>query len=709
MKYLPAAACAALLMAGSTLSVAAEDAVRRLDTVLVQDDNAPTVAEYMAEPTLTNMSISPNGNFVAAVRRSGLDYYVVVADLRKDRLEFVGTLFDDLAISNVEWANDDRLIVEAYAVFNARSRSIMDPQDWFNPEIRRQRVDALYGMDRDGGNLVRFFEGSRKLDNIFTDAELLDLDRSDPDHVLVQIRAPELSRGKSESIQMGGADIYKLNVMTGDYDDVVRGEKRTLDYETDKQGRLVYRVDENAAGNRQNFFVANYSDSGRVSWKKAASLDTAELFDELNRPFGMTILGGSNELPYVYVRDVPAGEDRHAIYLYNIVTQEHVEMIAAHPDYDMGSQFGDSIVRDPVTDELIGVRWEGKKPETLYFDPAMQRHHDALQQYFGDQVTVVLVDKSLDGKKWVVASTGPGDPGTYAVYDTENVKITEIGERFATLSGKARYEKKVINYKARDGESLFGYLTLPFGEAKGNHPIVVMPHGGPQARDNFRWDDTAQLLASRGYAVFQPQFRGSAGFGKTFAESGYREWSGLMQTDVEDGFYAITKAGYADRSRACIMGFSYGAYAAMAGGVKTPDDYKCVIAGGGVYDLYEMQRWSRAVRGENSETYKYWTRQLGDTTGNYDDLIERSPARNLDKLKAPVFLFHGKRDNIVPIEQGEMLRDRLRSAGATFEYVEMKKAGHQFGAPRTSEPVDIHEDILVFLAEHNPTDRNRLR
>ena len=375
----------------------------------------------------------------------------------------------------------------------------------------------------------------------------------------------------------------------------------------------------------------------------------------------------------------------------------------------MGGDRGASgIILDPNTRELIGVSWAGRKAEMLLFDPNQQRHVAALFSYFGAQVNFEITDMSVDGKKWLLDVSGPGHPGFFALYELDEVKITELGDQYASLSGKAAYQTKIVSYKARDGKELFGYLTLPFGEEKGQHPFVLYPHGGPQARDNFVWDDTAQLLASRGYAVFQPQFRGSAGFGKRFAHAGYREWGGLMQTDVEDGLTHLINEGYVDPTRGCIKGFSYGAYAAMQGAVATPDAFRCVLAGGGVYDLFEMQRWSRAVRGKNSSTFEYWTTQLGDPNANYDDLIARSPARNLDKLKIPVFLFHGSKDNIVPIEQAEMLENRLKSADADFEYVIMRKAGHSYGAFRTEEPRTIREEILKFLAEHNPTDRNTL-
>lgn len=702
------AAASAFVFSG--LAAQAEDPVRVLDTVITTEDNMPSVGDYVAEATFTNLEMSPDGRYVAGVRRDGYDYYLVVADLEDPELKFTGTFFNDIIIDDINWATNDKLVIEAFVMFSADTLSLIDPKDWANPNVNRIRIDTLYVMDRDGSNIVRVFEGDEQLDNYLSDNQLIDVSPNDPDHVLVQTRRVEINDRRSGNFTYGGADLYKVNINTGEFTQYIRGQKRTTAYETDSQGDLKYRIDVNAAGNRNVYYIAEHQDNGRVKWTKGASIKTDDVVSELDQPFKMTILAPSETAPLFYVRDVPPGEDRHAIYLYDLSTGEHVEMIAAHPNYDIGDPFGfTGIVLDPNTRELIGISWAGEKPETLLFDPNQQRHVDALESYFGDQLNFNIIDMSVDGKKWLLNVSGPGHSGFFALYELETVKVTELGDQMASLAGKATYQTKIVSYKARDGKELFGYLTLPFGAEKGNHPFVVYPHGGPQARDFFRWDDTTQLLASRGYAVFQPQFRGSSGFGKRFAHAGYREWGGLMQTDVEDGLAHIIKEGYVDPTRGCIKGFSYGAYAAMQGAVATPEDYRCVLAGGGVYDLYEMQRWSRAVRGQNSSTFEYWTTQLGDPNGAYDDLIARSPARNLDKLQIPVFLFHGKRDNIVPIEQAEMLESRLKSAGADFEYVVMPKAGHAYGAFRSEEPRTIREQILIFLAEHNPTDRNRLK
>lgn len=706
-KTLVAAILGGLLVAGLA---AADDRPLVLDEVVVVEGNKPSVEALVAEATISNMELSPNGKYVAGVRRDGRNYFLIVADVTQPEITFTGTRFEDLRITDVNWATDDRLIISAVALFDSTSRSLLKQDDWYDPDVRQFGVPALYGIDRDGGNLIRFFEGDRKKDNIFTRVELLSVAPEDPDNMLISVRRPEINNRLSGGIELGGADVYKVNIYSGDDELLNRGATRTQGYEVDYRGNLKYRIDENSAGSKSIYYTATYKDNGEIDWKRGAEIDIADLRDQLVEDFTLQLIAPAEEAPLFYARDVAKGDDRFAIWLYNIETGEHVEKVAEHPSFDMGGgddRLTEGVIFEPNTGELIGVSWSGEKPDMYMFDPDRQKHVEALYQYLGDQKNLRILDMSADGKTWLIFVSGPGHPGYYAIYELDKVKVTEIAVRSAALAGKATYPVEIMRYKARDGKELFAYVTLPEGAGSEPKPWVMFPHGGPQARDYFRFDDLTQMMASRGYVVIQPQFRGSDGLGLNFALAGYREWGGLMQEDVEDAEKALIDSGLIDPERGCIGGFSYGGYAAMMGAVKTPDAYRCVIAGGGVYDLREMQKWSRNVRGSNSPTYKYWIRQLGDENANFDDLIARSPARNVDKLKAPVFLFHGARDDIVPIEQAEILKGRLESAGAEFEYVVMEKAGHEFGAYRTDEPVDVRKQILAFLAKHNPTPQNR--
>ena len=694
---------AAIGLAGITLgfcgsTAKAEDAVRVLDKVEVVESVKPTIDDYVSLPTFFSARLSPNGKHVAGVRRDGYDYWLVIADLSESPLKWTGTKFEDLEINDVHWATDDRLIVEAFAVFNVRTRAMMTREKWEDPDVSGKfSVGALYGVNRDGSNLIRFFEGDSRMDNIFSSTDLVSLAPFYDDHVLVtQSKNSETDRRTGRDIDGGVQDrVYKLNVNTGDFDEYLRGNSQTVGWETDNTGRVRYRIDTNSIGTKNTYYIR---DDDKKKWLKGASVDISNVRDQLRSPFKFDLLGPAEKAPLFFVADVPKGADRKAIYVHNLETGENVEKVAEHPEFDME----DGIFHHR-TNELLGVRWEGERPEMILFNPDDRRHAEAVQSYLGDQQSFNLMNISDDGKKWLFYASGPGNPGSYHLYDKDKLAVRDIAVRRAAMAGKAVAVTEIIKYKARDGKELMGYLTVPGGKVtEKNLPVVVYPHGGPQARDNFTFDGMVQLMANEGYAVFQPQFRGSAGWGKKFAESGYREWGGLMQTDVEDGFQHLVKEGIVDGNRACIMGFSYGAYAAAQAGVGTPDAFRCIVAGGGVYDLKQMQKWSKAVRGSQSPTFKYWTRQLGDPVSNHADLVARSPARNVDKIKAPIFLFHGEKDDIVPIEQAEIFERALKSRGHPFEYVVMRKAGHSYGGYRTEEPKEIRQQIIRFLRTHNP-------
>jgi dipeptidyl aminopeptidase/acylaminoacyl peptidase len=248
----------------------------------------------------------------------------------------------------------------------------------------------------------------------------------------------------------------------------------------------------------------------------------------------------------------------------------------------------------------------------------------------------------------------------------------------------------LVKYDARDGTRLQAYVTMPPGRGNKNLPMVVMPHGGPESRDYVQYDHWAQMMANRGYVVLQPNFRGSGGFGRAFAEAGHRQWGRLMQDDITDAVKALIADGTADASRICIVGASYGGYAALAGGAFTPNLYKCVASIAGVSHLPEMLSWEKRRYGDDSWAYKYWVKRLGEPGDDADQMKAVSPALHADAFKVPVLLIHGKDDRVVPIDQSKRMKSALESAGKTVTFIEVQAEGHGFGKPSS--------DLIVLTA-----------
>jgi dipeptidyl aminopeptidase/acylaminoacyl peptidase len=234
----------------------------------------------------------------------------------------------------------------------------------------------------------------------------------------------------------------------------------------------------------------------------------------------------------------------------------------------------------------------------------------------------------------------------------------------------------VIKYKARDGTKITGYLTMPPGKGDKNLPLVVMPHGGPELRDFVSFDPWAQMLANRGYAVLQPNFRGSGGYGKSFTEAGHRQWGRLMQDDITDGVKALIKDGTADANRICIVGASYGGYAALAGGAYTPELYKCVMSIAGISDVAAMMAHEKNM--QDDELYTYWTNWVGDPKVDLQQIKAISPINSVSKFTAPVLLMHGERDDNVTPGQSMTMSQALKKAGKKSELILVENEGHSF-------------------------------
>jgi len=321
-----------------------------------------------------------------------------------------------------------------------------------------------------------------------------------------------------------------------------------------------------------------------------------------------------------------------------------------------------------------------------FSDPKIDSHMKGIRKYFEESANVYTYDSSEDGKTILLFVEGPRDPPGYYIYLTEKRAIDSIGTERQALLSATRPRSTIVNYKARDGKELTGYLTAPASAGeKTKLPLVLMPHGGPEVRDTLSFDPWVQYLVARGYAVFQPNYRGSDGFGKAFAESGYGEWGRKMQDDLTDGVRALVDQGVADPARVCIVGASYGGYAALAGAALTPDLYKCAVSISGISDLDDFIGWRKRNWGSDSEGYTYWLKAIGDPDKDEDRLREVSPLSQASHIKIPVLLIHGSDDFIVPIAQSKAMKKVLDKSGRKTELITLDKEGHSYWSPENEK------------------------
>ncbi|RZJ86220.1 MAG: S9 family peptidase, partial [Brevundimonas sp.] len=356
-----------------------------------------------------------------------------------------------------------------------------------------------------------------------------------------------------------------------------------------------------------------------------------------------------------------------------------------------------------LTRELIGFSSLTENAyDVVFLDPTLAQRWASVTAAYPNK-TVQVVSATPDFDKIIVLTQGAGDPGSYALIDMAAGRATPLGSQYPAVPTAAMGEVRYIEYRAADGMRIPAYLTLPPGREAKNLPLIMLPHGGPGARDEPGFDHWSQLLASRGYAVIQPQFRGSTGYGNAHLEAGYGEWGKKMQSDLTDGVHYLRDQGIIDPARVCIFGWSYGGYAAMAGATLDPETYRCAIAGAGVSDLPRMLAWERdQTGGKDSIVMRFWKRFMGADRINDNAIAQVSPARLADRVRGPVLLIHGRDDSVVPYEQSELFQRALQRSGKDVEMVELQGEDHWLS--RASGRLRVSQALIDFLNRHNPAD-----
>ncbi len=628
---------------------------------------------FARDANLWSASLSPSGQWVAMIQRveGGGGESILVVDWRTRQAQAVQTArrTRGLFLDWVTWKGNDRLL------FSASQRVDWDgtPQDTSYSVIRR-----VYSMNRDGSGVTQMFEGQMRqlLNADYAPMHLIDVLENDPENVLFGTWG------------QNGYTVYRVNVATGRPtvvdDDSGWDTGRIF---VDGAGNPVMRMDFLSYGSGYRFFRRS-PDGGR--WQLAHEVRRSTIAQ--NRDFSPLYPGpGAGQ---VYVAARPEGQEYQSIYLYDTRTGELGAPIYSHPNAD-----AEAVRVDPNDYSLLAGCHEAQRWQCRASDPRMQRHFDAIAAYFQGAADFTLQDVSRDRSTWLIWVDGPTIPPTYYIYDLNAAQITPLGSLYPQIPRAQLAPTEVVNYTARDGTALWGYLTTPPGTSA-PRALIVMPHGGPESRDSYGYNFFEQYLASRGYAIFQPNFRGSEGSGRAFANAGHRQWGRRMQDDVTDGVRHLIQTGAADPQRICIVGASYGGYAALAGGAFTPELYRCVVSVAGDADLVQMLDEERQGQGRGSSGYAYWVQITGDANRDRDELIAVSPARHAEDFRAPVLLIHGRDDYIVRVEQSETMRDALRRAGKTVQYVDFEDEGHYWGNWEPENRQRLLEEIDRFLAQH---------
>jgi dienelactone hydrolase len=613
---------------------------------------APPPVEAYAQPAaMSSLSMSPDGRHVAYLSPiKGINHLIIQQILNDGKQKPIIFPPGENHIVGVEWKNNQRLLVVL---------------------LDRSKIDI--GV-------------SRKIPYRFTSIVSIDYDGKDPKILLKRpsdfsgyyIGAPVIGSYDDEHFlslypdrDRSGQDIVKVNARTGKTERLASGLKNGAGYLQDRTKKVRIAASINDKTNSLIYYILE--DDGSYKRMTQSSLDD-----------DFSILGFSKEDDNVVYAVSSHENDHSSMYLYNIRTNTFLRKV----ENPSGRNVEGVITRQGV---VVGLTEFDDLPASHWFEPETQALQDALDQSIPDS-REIIIDRSSDKNLFLVASFSLNEPVTYRLFNRQTKTFALFGDTYPALPQEAVARRQPMEFKARDGMTIPAYLTLPVDREAKNLPFIVLPHGGPSARDTGIFDTLSQFLVSRGYGVIQPNFRGSIGYGKKFADAGRNQWGQSMQDDVTDAIQWAVSKGYADPQRLCIVGWSYGGYAALMGAIKEPGLFKCAIATAPVANiprLYDELRFAAAATNYNRTLF---------FNGQRNNLEKISPVHQAERAGAPILLIHGDMDAQAFTLHSREMADALKTAGKPFEYIEIPDMDHS--PDTTQQMAKILLAWETFLAKH---------
>jgi len=634
---------------------------------------APGADVYGAPPELSRVIISPDGSHLAMISPQGDTGAVRISKIGGTSCSFGS---GDLKFRDIFWANPERLVAEvSFTLVGDKGSS----DTTYTYEIHR--AVSVNTSCQDAKELLADLRG---LGNI-TGFDFVGRAPDGKNLLVAAINVGPTARpvdSRLKGIGTTGIDVFLVDAATGKSQKHDDGSNRTIDWFADSAGNLPLRLEKDEKSGR---ISAQARIGGSKDWQTV--YDSSNVSDPA-RGIGFLAIGNRADTAYVISRN---GGDKYGIYEFDFKTKAISRQVFQHQRVDASD-----LILDRYSQQAVGVAYIEDLPVAQYFDRGYaQMQADLAATFPGEYVEVRSV--SSDRKKFVAYVEGAQNPGgAYHFVDMTIPDMSKIGSRYTPITAADIAPVKSFTYQARDGLAIPAYLTLPPGSSGKGLPLVVLVHGGPAARDDASFNEWPQFLATRGYAVLQPQFRGSSGFGARHQETGRHKWGLEMQHDITDGVKHLIANGTADAAKVCIFGWSYGGYAAMAGLAFTPELYKCGASGAGPSDLLllvgDASRRSESVYlGGDS-----WRDRLGDPTKDRERLIATSPAKHVANIKAPLLLIHGSDDIVVPIRQSLVMQAAMKAAGKPVELVTISGDDHWLSRPSTNKRV--LRELERFLA-----------
>ncbi len=646
----------------------------------------PSTEDFARLPYMQSVQLSPDGKHLAFIHNKEQLSIIFTQNLETGKFQPVITNDNKVAHINwFQWANNGRLLVSTRSSAPFKSKTFGYAGAWGGwLKGRVMTKTRLQSVSIDGSNKISMVKPGKSKGKMrwswtpwYQDVIVSDLP-DDEDHILMSLSPDE----------PGYPHVYKVNVNTASRSRVQVKKHHISTWISDQQGRVRMGICWEDDDNNTQVFLRE-SDSGKFKllWE----------FDAMEEDGGIP-LGFDTDANIVYVRAPYQG--RSAIYQFDINNRDAgLTLVASDPKYDISG----NLIRTRSSRKVVGVYLQGSEGSSIYWDKKAEAFQHAIDKALPEAKNYVL-DTDISEQRYVVYSQQENHPGQYLFGDRKAKQLTAIGSQYPELQEEIFSRRQQLEFIARDGLKIEAFLTLPTGKKAENLPAILLPHGGPHSRDYAGFDYWAEFLASRGYAVLQVNFRGSAGYGFEFLKAGFGNWGLAMQEDVNDGANWLIEQGIADADRICIAGGSYGGYAALVGAYKKPDLYQCAISFAGVSDLKDL-----FTDFSNLGYSHYMRTTLGTGWGQSKRLKENSPVYNTDKIAMPVLVMHGNMDSRVLIRHSESYVENAKADGKDVEFEVFDGGDHHLS--RYEHRKQFLESMASFLGKHlksQPEDSERV-
>jgi dipeptidyl aminopeptidase/acylaminoacyl peptidase len=627
----------------------------------------PPIASFFENAAFSGAVLSPNARYLAArIGLAGRRDAVAVIDLATNSAKVVAG-FSDTDVGHFAWVNNDRL------VYDARDKDIAQGDLHDGP--------GLYAVNRDGSGFRQLAaRGTAMLSDHSAGAMLpwntfLLTQRGAQDSGFIYVTSPKYLRMATEYVSL-----LRLDTLTG-RSSMVNRPADTQRWLLDQQGepRLATALE-------RDLSVLYYRDPATDKWRKLTEFNAY-----MGGPgaFAPVAFGPDGTL-YVSSSE---GRDKSALFRFDLATgKRDAAPLVELKDYD----FSGSLVI--ANNKLLGVRVLSDARATVWFDAGMKALQQRIDEALPATVNQISVAPHAETAWVLVQSYSDTQPRTYHLFNTDTGALNKVGDTYAKIDPGQMGIQEAVRYKARDGLEIPAWLTLPHGSSRKNLPLVVLVHGGPYLRGGeWGWNADAQFLASRGYAVLEPEYRGSTGFGTKHFRAGWKQWGLKMQDDIADGAKWAIAEGIVDPKRICIAGASYGGYATLMGLINDPGLYKCGIDWVGVTDIGLLYTGHWSFRSDFSEGYKQYgmPEMVGDMEKDAQQFKATSPLAQAARITQPLLLAYGGSDRRVPVYHGRKFYEAVKANNPNVEFVVYEEEGHGWALAKNR--IDFWGRVEKFL------------